>query len=117
MSHQQLSGRFRPRTQWRTAICALALVLFLVGSIFVAGCSSTKSDSGSVSNVKMAEQEQAARDATTPFRFVESLYSIGEWIGPHRLQKPQDLLWYADSQPEQGLYRCRNDYRATETTI
>ena len=52
-----------------------------------------------------------------PFRFVESLYSIGEWIGPHRLQKPQDLLWYADSQPEQGLYRCRNDYRATETTI
>ena len=58
-----------------------------------------------------------ARDATTPFRFVESLYSIGEWIGPHRLQKPQDLLWYADSQPEQGLYRCRNDYRATETTI
>ena len=42
---------------------------------------------------------------------------IGEWIGPHRLQKPQDLLWYADSQPEQGLYRCRNDYRATETTI
>ena len=66
MSHQQLSGRLRPRTQWKTAFCALALVLFLVGSIFVAGCSSTKSDSGSVSTVKMAEQEQTARDATTP---------------------------------------------------
>lgn len=57
---------------------------------------------GSVSN---------ARDATTPFRFVESLYSMGEWIGPHRLDKPQDLLWYADNQPDRGLYRCRNDYR------
>lgn len=52
-----------------------------------------------------------ARDATTPFRFAESLYSIGEWISPHRLQSPQQLLWYADSRPDDGLYRCRNDYR------
>lgn len=51
-----------------------------------------------------------ARDAATPFRFVESLYSIGEWISPHRLQSPQQLLWYADSRPDEGLYRCRNDY-------
>lgn len=54
-----------------------------------------------------------ARDATTPFRFVESLYSIGEWISPHRLQSPQQFLWYADSQPDDGLYRCRNDYLPT----
>ncbi|MDQ1091390.1 CRISPR-associated protein Csy2 [Xanthomonas sacchari] len=52
-----------------------------------------------------------ARDAETPFRFVESLYSVGEWISPHRLPTPQHLLWYADSQPDAGLYRCRNDYR------
>lgn len=58
-----------------------------------------------------------ARDATTPFRFVESLYSMGEWTGPHRLHRPQDLLWYADSRPEEGLYRCRNDYRTPETTL
>jgi len=51
-----------------------------------------------------------ARDATTPFRFVESLYSMGEWIGPHRLRRPQDLLWYADSRLDDGLYRARNDY-------
>jgi CRISPR-associated protein Csy2 len=56
------------------------------------------------------------RDATTPFRFVESLYSVGEWISPHRLQSPQQLLWYADSQPEHGLYRCRNDYRPSQAT-
>ena len=58
-----------------------------------------------------------ARDDSTPFRFVESLYSMGEWIGPHRLHSPQDLLWYADSQPDQGLYRCRNDYRAANPTL
>jgi CRISPR-associated protein Csy2 len=58
-----------------------------------------------------------ARDATTPFRFVESLYSMGEWIGPHRLQTPQDLLWYADSRTDQGLYRCRNNYRSADTTL
>ncbi len=57
------------------------------------------------------------RDATTPFRFVESLYSMGEWIGPHHLHTPQDLLWYADSRPDEGLYRCRNDYRAAHTTL
>lgn len=56
-----------------------------------------------------------ARDADTPFRFVESLYSIGEWLGPHRLRSPQQLLWYADERSDQGLYRCRNDYRPAPT--
>lgn len=65
-------------------------------------------EAGSVANT---------RDATTPFRFVESLYAMGEWIGPHRLHTPQDLLWYADSRPDEGLYRCRNDYRADHTTL
>jgi len=58
-----------------------------------------------------------ARDAGTPFRFVESLYSMGEWIGPHRLRRPQDLLWYADSRPDDGLYRCRNDYVAPARAV
>ena len=53
-----------------------------------------------------------ARDASTPFRFVESLYSIGEWLAPHRLQSPQQLLWYADTDAQAGLYRVRNDYAA-----
>ncbi len=51
-----------------------------------------------------------ARDPTVPFRFVESLYSIGQWIGPHRLQSFRELLWYADHDPSSGLYRVRNDY-------
>ena len=72
---------------------------------------------GSLGGLHAAGSIANARDATTPFRFVESLYSMGEWIGPHRLQKPHDLLWYADSQSDEGLYRCRNDYRATTDTL
>lgn len=51
-----------------------------------------------------------ARDPSVPFRFVESVYSIGQWIGPHRLQSFRELLWYADHDPSSGLYRVRNDY-------
>lgn len=67
---------------------------------------------GALGDVQAAGSVANARDGTTPFRFVESLYSMGEWIGPHRLGTPRDLLWYADSRPDEGLYRCRNDYRA-----
>ena len=65
---------------------------------------------GALTDVLEAGSVTNARDMQTPFRFVESLYSIGEWIGAHRLQSPQQLLWYADSRPDDGLYRCRNDY-------
>jgi len=72
---------------------------------------------GALGDLHAAGSVANARDATTPFRFVESLYSMGEWIGPHRLRKPQDLLWYADSRPDDGLYRCRNDYRAADANV
>jgi CRISPR-associated protein Csy2 len=51
-----------------------------------------------------------ARDASTPFRFVESVYSVGQWVSPHRLQEATQLLWFTDHQAEAGLYRCRNHY-------
>jgi len=57
-------------------------------------------------------QVARARDDTTRFRFVESVYSLGQWISPHRLNSVQDLLWYSDHDKATGLYRCRNDYRA-----
>lgn len=68
---------------------------------------------GALSELHRAGSVRHARDSRTPFRFVESLYSIGEWIGTHRLRTPEDLLWWADSRPNEGLYRCRNGYRAT----
>lgn len=52
-----------------------------------------------------------ARDPDTPFRFVESLYSMGEWISPHRLDQAEQLIWYPQTRPDDGLYRCCNDYR------
>ena len=51
-----------------------------------------------------------ARDTTTPFRFVESVYGIGQWLGPHRLTDVRQLLWYASSDIKSGLYICCNDY-------
>lgn len=52
-----------------------------------------------------------ARDATVPLRFVESVYSLGEWVSPHRLHSLEQLLWHAETDEAQGLYRCRNGYQ------
>jgi|SRR5690625_1789318 len=51
-----------------------------------------------------------ARDQNVPFRFVESMYSIGQWISPHRLSDFSDILWYSSADESAGLYRCNNDY-------
>lgn len=68
---------------------------------------------GALGALQAAGSVANARDDQTPFRFVESLYGVGQWLSPHRLHSAQQLLWYADSQPDEGLYRCRNDYRPT----
>ncbi|MFZ2854370.1 MAG: type I-F CRISPR-associated protein Csy2 [Rhodocyclaceae bacterium] len=56
-----------------------------------------------------------ARDGTTPFRFVESLYSLGQWISPHRLDGLQQLLWTQEANAANGIYRCSNRYSETLT--
>ena len=66
---------------------------------------------GALSELQPAGEVQNARDHDTPFRFVESLYSIGQWISPHRLDNVGQLLWYASTDPGAGLYRCRNRYQ------
>lgn len=63
---------------------------------------SSRHDAGTVAN---------ARDMTTPLRFVESVYSMGEWISPHRLSDVQQLLWRTEVDEAKGLFRCRNDYQ------
>jgi len=55
-----------------------------------------------------AGKVQNARDMITPLRFVESAYSLGEWISPHRLSQPEELWWYAETT--KNLYRCRNGH-------
>lgn len=54
-----------------------------------------------------------ARDNDTPFRFVESVLSLGEWVGPHRIKNLHDLLWRHHAQPEAGLYVTHNGAAVT----
>lgn len=58
-----------------------------------------------------------ARDPSVPSRFVESVYSIGQWISPHRLTDVSDLLWEPLHDPGTGLYRCVNAFRAPSSSI
>ncbi len=56
-----------------------------------------------------------ARDPEVSFQFVESLYSIGEWVSPHRIQDPEAMMWFVENDLEHGLYRLNNAY--TDTLI
>jgi CRISPR-associated protein Csy2 len=51
-----------------------------------------------------------ARDNNIPFRFVETLYSLGEWVSPHRMTQIQQLLWHHKTDPDNGIYCCTNHY-------
>lgn len=65
------------------------------------------------SQVHAAGTVRHARDAAVPLRFVESVYALGEWIGPHRLTRLNQLLWHAEADEALGLYRCRSGYQST----
>ena len=45
-----------------------------------------------------------SRDPAVPFRFVESVLSLGEWKSPHRISGLDELLWRYDANPASGLY-------------
>lgn len=49
-----------------------------------------------------------ARNTELPFRFVESVLTLGEWLSPHRIAELPHLLWHHDAQPDAGLYRVHN---------
>jgi CRISPR-associated protein Csy2 len=52
-----------------------------------------------------------ARDAVTPFQFVENLYSLGQWLSPHKIDNVEKMLWQFDyEQTQNGLYRCTNSF-------
>lgn len=68
---------------------------------------------GALSTLHAPGEVANARDDVTPFRFVESVYSIGQWVSPHRLSDPSDMLWFGDCDEASGLYRCINEFRTT----
>ena len=50
------------------------------------------------------------RDASSPTCFVENLYSLGQWLSPHRITDLNHLFWQYE-YAEAGAYLCRNQYR------
>ena len=68
-----------------------------------------------ISPLYAAGEVENARDAITPFRFVESLYSLGEWVSPHRLNDLNQLLWTQETDVANGIYRCINRYSESLT--
>ena len=67
-----------------------------------------------ISNLYKPGEVARTRDATTPFRFVESVYSVGEWLSPHRLANLEQLIWRYHAEPETGWYLCENIYKPKE---
>ncbi|PVZ89027.1 type I-F CRISPR-associated protein Csy2 [Serratia sp. S1B] len=54
----------------------------------------------------------SSRDRETPFRFVESIYTLGQWVSPHRINDLNSLLWhYRYQEPD---YLCENRYQIPE---
>jgi CRISPR-associated protein Csy2 len=60
-------------------------------------------------------QVRNARDAETPFRFVESVYTLGQWLSPHRIKTLDDMLWHHSADIDAGIYRCTNRYSTQQT--
>lgn len=52
-----------------------------------------------------------SRDSVTPFRFVESVYTLGQWVSPHRINNLADIIWSYQADGETGWYLCKNSYR------
>ncbi len=64
-----------------------------------------------ISDLYEPGQVARSRDSTTPFRFVESVYSVGEWLSPHRVTNLNHLIWRYYAEPKTGWYLCRNLYQ------
>jgi CRISPR-associated protein Csy2 len=59
-----------------------------------------------ISSLYPAGTVEKSRDPQTPFRFVESIYGLGEWRGAHRIHDIQEILWQYDDTD--GWYLCRS---------
>jgi CRISPR-associated protein Csy2 len=90
---QTVDWRVRPRSGW---VVPLPVGYRAISPLYAAG------------------EVLNARDKETPFRFVESLYSLGEWVSPHRVQELDQFLWHHQAEPETGIYRCINHYTFKE---
>lgn len=70
---------------------------------------------GALSALHAPGSVRGARDGVSPFRFVETLWSIGQWVSPHRIDNLLQLVWYPEQDVETGSYRCRNQFIQPES--
>jgi len=59
-----------------------------------------------ISKCYEAGEVHNARDTEIPFSFVESIYSLGQWISPHRLTDTGKIFWKHEVDVKKGLYSC-----------
>lgn len=59
-----------------------------------------------ISPVYPAGEVKNTRDSETPFRFVEAVYTIGEWKNPLNLGGLDEFLWFYNSDEDNGIYAC-----------
>lgn len=57
-----------------------------------------------LSNEIPADKIANARDSDTPLRFVEPLFSIGEWRSPHRFKRIEEMLWHVRPNTDDRLF-------------
>jgi CRISPR-associated protein Csy2 len=55
------------------------------------------------------------RDPSVPFRFVESVYSVGQWLSPHRIRDINSIFWRYHQQDD--WYLCKNSYQPETETL
>lgn len=60
----------------------------------------------SISPLHQPETVTNARDNSTPFAFTECIYSVGQWISPHRINENSRIFWQYRHDSEKGIYQC-----------
>jgi CRISPR-associated protein Csy2 len=50
------------------------------------------------------------RNSMVPFQFVEAIYSLGQWVGPHRIKKIDHLLWQTNPPDQNDCYTITNNF-------
>ncbi|MBD3587538.1 MULTISPECIES: type I-F CRISPR-associated protein Csy2 [Salinimonas] len=64
-----------------------------------------------ISDLYEAGEVGHVRDRTCPVQFVESIYSLGQWISPHRISDLKHLFWQQEYHADNALYLCKNNYQ------
>jgi len=70
-----------------------------------------------LSELHEAGSVAGARDMDVPFQFVESLYTVGQWVAPHRLSAVEEMFWYPESDAKTGIYRSTNRFAALQKEL